>query len=541
MSETPGTVLIVGAGPAGMTAAMELARFGIPVRLVEKTPEPATTSRAISVQARTLELFEQRGIAAPLVALGNKGPYASIYGGGKRIFRLDYRSIDSKFNYTLYVSQATTEKILREALDKAGIKAERNVTMTAFAQEERDTGVSAVLQHADGSLEQFRCAYMIDAEGAHSVGRATLGLQFKGKSLEENYALGDLYVEGDLPPTDLHIFSSEFGFMGMFPLGNERFRIIASNPISEPSKDTEPSVEELQKIYDQRSHIPARFHDMSWSSWFRINSRMVHNLSVGRVFLGGDSAHIHSPAGGQGMNTGMQDMINLAWKLAMVMKGQAKPELLDTYNADRVPVIENVLTKTEDLTDTIGSENELFRSVFNHLAPWIVSLEAVEHNSTEHMSQLANNYRDSPLSVSDGRAGSLHAGDRMPDLPVTLLNREGSTDRQPKPATVFELMDPSTFTLFYSHIEDPAKTHSEIQISIGEWHYLIRGHHIAPPETGVDTFKKLFGNSPSIILVRPDGYIAFTGTDKSISKLAKYCEQWLKTESASTKRETTHA
>ena len=195
------------------------------------------------------------------------------------------------------------------------------------------------------------------------------------------------------------------------------------------------------------------------------------------------------------------------------MKGQAKPELLETYNADRVPVIENVLTKTEDLTDTIGSENRLFRSVFNHLAPWIVSIESVEHNSTEHMSQLANNYRDSPLSVSDGYFGSLHAGDRMPDLQVTLMNREGSTDQQPKPATIFELMDPSTFTLFYSHIDDPAKTHAEIQTAIGEWHYLIHGHQIAPPETGVDTFKKLFGNSPSIILARPDGYIAFTGTD----------------------------
>ena len=546
MNETPGTVLVVGAGPAGMVAALELSRFGIPVRLVEKTAEPATTSRAISVQARTLELFEQRGIAAPLVELGNKGPYASIYGGGKRVFRLDYQSIDSKFNYTLYVSQADTERILREALEKAGVKTERNVTMTAFAQQEQDTGVSAVLQHGDGKLEQFSCTYMIDAEGAHSVARATLGLQFKGKSLEDNYALGDLHVEGDLPPTDLHIFSSEFGFMGMFPLGNERFRIIASNPISKPSKDTEPSQDELQQIYDQRSHIPARFYDMSWSSWFRINSRMIHHLNVGRVFLGGDSAHIHSPAGGQGMNTGMQDMINLSWKLAMVMKGQAKPELLETYHADRVPVIENVLTKTENLTDTIGSESTLFRSVFNHLAPWIVSIESVEHNSTEHMSQLANNYRDSPLSVSDGHAGSLHGGDRMPDLPVTLLNREGFAGQQPQPSTIFELMDPSAFTLFYSHIENPAKTHSEIQTAIGEWHYLMRGHQIAPPETAGDTFKKLFGSSPSIILVRPDGYIAFTGTDKSVPKLAKFCDKWLEADSTQAKpkaknQEATHA
>ena len=144
---------------------------------------------------------------------------------------------------------------------------------------------------------------------------------------------------------------------------------------------------------------------MSWSSWFRINSRMVNRLQVGRVFLGGDSAHIHSPAGAQGMNTGMQDMMNLCWKLAMVMKGQAKPELLETYSKERIPVIQRVLKKTEAMNDAIASESRLFRSVFNHIAPWLVGMENVQHNAAEHMSQLALNYRESPLSVSGGSSG----------------------------------------------------------------------------------------------------------------------------------------
>ena len=307
MSEDLKPVLIAGAGPTGMMAAVELSRFNIPVRLIDKNDKPETTSRAIGVQARTLELLEQRGLASSLVKLGNRGLALSIYGDGKRILHLEFERISSKYNYTLFVSQAETENVLREALDKAGVTIERNLTFLALGQADRDTNLTAVLQHKDASLEQFECSYLIDAEGAHSTARGTVGLHFEGRSLVEDYALGDLHIDGDLVETDVHIFSSEHGFLGLFPMGGRRFRLMASNPISQPSKETGPSLRELQQIYDQRSHLPARFRDMSWSSWFRINSRMVGRLQLGRVFLGGDSAHIHSPAGAQGMNSGMQD------------------------------------------------------------------------------------------------------------------------------------------------------------------------------------------------------------------------------------------
>lgn len=535
MSDELKPVLIVGAGPTGLMAAVELSRFGIPVRLIEKKSEPESTSRAIGVQARTLELLEQRGLAQSLVDRGNPGLAGSIYGGGKRVFRLTFDHTDSKYRYILFVSQAETEKVLREALAEAGVPIERNLTMIALGQADRDSKLTAILQHTDGTLENFECSYLIDAEGAHSTGRGTVGLQFEGKSLQEDYALGDLYLDGDLADSDFHIFSSEHGFMGLFPMGNRHFRLIASNPLSKPSKHTGPSLEELQQIYNQRSHIGAKFRHMSWSSWFRINSRMVNRLQVGRVFLGGDSAHIHSPAGGQGMNTGMQDMINLSWKLAMVMKGQARADLLETYTADRMPVIRNVLSRTEALTHAIGSESALFRSVFNHVAPWIVSLENVQQKSTEGMSQLALNYRESSLSDSNESAGSLRAGDRLPDLPVTVFNHgemkpDESTPQEPEATTIFKLLNPSMFTLLFSNVADPAKIHAEIQNTSGPWRSLINSHHVrATP--GDDTFKKHFGNSPSIVLVRPDGYLAFTGTDRSVAKLASYCDKWLITQS----------
>ena len=527
MIEKLGTVLIAGAGPAGMMAALELSRFGIPVRLIEKTSEPATTSRAVTLQPRTLELFKQRGLVDGLIAKGNKVVAVSVYGNGARVFRLSFEGVDSEYKFELLVSQAITEQILRDGLEKAGVPIERSTTMVAFSQTERETSVTAILVRPDGSVEQFPCDYLIDGEGTHSIARSTLGLNFEGKSLEEGYALGDLHIDGPIPEGDLNIFSSEHGFMGLFPMGNQRFRLIASNPLSTPSKDTVPSIEELQQIYDQRSHIPARFHDMTWSSWFKINSRMVDRMNVGRVFLGGDSSHIHSPAGGQGMNTGIQDMVNLSWKLAMVMKGQAKSEILTTYTEDRVPVIKTVLTKTEGLTHAIGAENHLFRSVFNHIAPWIVNTEFVEHNSTERMCQLSLNYRDSSLSSAAGHAGDLHAGDRVPEMPVMLLNREGSTDQSPQATSLFALMDPSVFTLLYSNINDSARTHTAVHGAVGTFHEVIRGHQIGPAHGHEAAFKKYFGSTSSVVMVRPDGYIAFTGTEHSIPNLAKYCQQWL--------------
>jgi 2-polyprenyl-6-methoxyphenol hydroxylase-like FAD-dependent oxidoreductase len=256
-------ILIVGAGPTGLAAGMELARFGIPVRLIDKVAQPATTSRAVGVQARTLELLEQRGLAQKLVESGNQGVAVSAYGGGKRIFRLEFKELDSKYKYILFVSQAITEKTLRETVETLGVRVEWNTAMVGFSESQHRGGLTAILQHRDGSLESLACSYLISAEGAHSKVRDTLGLRFEGKSLEEQYALGDFYIDSELPDSDLHVFSSEHGFLGMFPMGNKRYRLIASNPISRPSTDTEPSIEELQQLYDQRSPIPAKFHHLS--------------------------------------------------------------------------------------------------------------------------------------------------------------------------------------------------------------------------------------------------------------------------------------
>jgi hypothetical protein len=267
---------------------------------------------------------------------------------------------------------------------------------------------------------------------------------------------------------------------------------------------------------------------------------MIDTLRAGRIFLGGDSSHIHSPAGAQGMNTGIQDMINLTWKLALVVKGEATPQLLDTYSDERVPVIRNVLTKTEGLTSAIGSENPIFRSVFNHIAPWIAGTEFVQENSTERMSQLSLNYRESPLSVADARPGEIHAGDRIPDLLLAQLSKPGE-DAYELQTNLFRLLSPDRFTLLYANITSPEKTHKQVQSLLSPWKRLVQGYQVSGVRENERQFRHVFGKDPAILLIRPDSYVAFTGSEHSVPALANYLEQWFPTQPQSADRENENA
>jgi 2-polyprenyl-6-methoxyphenol hydroxylase-like FAD-dependent oxidoreductase len=528
-------VLISGAGPTGITAALELRRFGIPVRIIEAQDGPSKTSRAIGVQARTLEELELRGLADEFVRLGNRAGGGIIYGGGRQLLRVDFTRIESRYNFLLLLSEADTERILREALAKEGTRIEFGMKMSAFAQ--NADGVTATLEHKDGRLEEVSAAYLISAEGAHSTIRSSLNLEFKGKTLDEHYALADLHVDGGLSVSDLHIFSSEHGFMGLFPLGGSHFRLIASNPPGNLSDGQDPTLEQLQAIYDQRSHIPARLRQLGWSSWFHINSRMVEKLKVGRIFLGGDAAHIHSPAAGQGMNTGIQDMMNLAWKLALVLKGQASSELLDTYQQDRLPVMRSILSRTEGLTEIVGAESPLVRGIFNHLVPWIGGLNFVEENATASISQIALNYRDSPLSTDHAAGGTLRAGDRVPELRVRAvrtereigigLRREGGVRTGSEESRLFDLLDPSRFTLLLVNIKDGASLQAQLARVLEPLRQLISVVQIQPPGGEFQKhFRESFGSRSLLVLIRPDAYVGYRGNEYSLTKLAEYCRHW---------------
>ena len=555
-------VLIAGGGPTGITAALELRRFGIPVRIVDEKEGPASTSRAVGIQARTLEEFQLRGLADDLVRIGHHATGGDIYGEGKLLVHVDFTRIPSSYNSLLLLSQNDTDRILREALESEGAAIEWGVKMIAFGQ--GSSGVTATLEHSDGSIEEIRPAYVIDAEGAHSIIRSTLGLEFKGKTLDETFVLGDVHITSDLPNSNFHIFSSPQGFLGLFPMGGSHYRLVAGNPnavnpttanpidsnpaesnptqgVAQSAEPTvgdlhaAPTLEELQAIYDQRSHIPARLHQLTWSSYFHINSRLVKNLRVGRIFLAGDAAHIHSPAGAQGMNTGIQDAMNLGWKLAFVMRGIAPEKLLDTYEEDRLPVMRSVLMGTEGMTNITGGQS-ILRTFFIHLAPLIANAEFVQKSATSHISQVALNYRASPLSQDNFGDGSLVAGDRIPDLEIRAASSpaQGAAIESRK---MFSLLNPSRFTLLLANFVDSAEVRAKLSQSSSPWPQLpwpeipwlqmIDIFEISAPagEAG-KPFAECFGVKPSISLVRPDAYIGFRGTQASTDAFTKYCNQW---------------
>ena len=391
-------VLIVGAGPTGLTAAMELSRFGVPVRLVDKLSHFSDTSRALAVQARTMELFHQRGLADEMLALGNKGRATTIYAEGKQLGRIDLSLIDSRFNYILLLAQSETERILREHVAHQGVSVETATELIAIGQGEgasNGEAVTAILRRGDGVIEELRAAFVIAADGAHSLLRHTLQLAFPGKSLEQSYALADLHADSSLSDDELSIFLAEHGLLAIFPLGNRRFRLIATEA-EEPRDAADPSLAKMQRLYDAGSHIPARLRDMVWSSQFRINSRMLAQLRFGRIFFAGDAAHIHSPAGGQGMNTGIQDMINLCWKLAFVYKGSAHDKLLDTYAKERLPVIKDIVSTTERATDLLNSDSPVVHSLLQHIAPLLLNWNSTQSTSAGLLSETHANYRNSP-------------------------------------------------------------------------------------------------------------------------------------------------
>lgn len=510
-------VLIVGAGPTGMTAAMELSRFGIPVRLVDKQEKPPTTSRALAVQARTLELFQQRGLTEEMLKIGNRGTRVVIHGDGKRLGEVHLDQIESRYNFILLLAQSETERILREQLARQGIPIERGTEMIAFAQTEASTqegvigGVRAVLRDHSEDLEELEASYLISAEGAHSIARHTLALEFEGKSLPENYALADLHLDGDVPDDALSIFVSTDGFLAVFPMGNRHFRFIALDPQKHAEGSVAPTLDELQHLYDEIAHIPACLYEMTWSSRFRINSRMLHGLRQGRVFFGGDAAHVHSPAGGQGMNTGIQDMIDLSWKLALVWQGKADSGLLDTYEEDRLPVIRSVVAKTEAATDLLNSDNAVVHTLVTHIAPILLGKDFVQHLATGLISEVVSNYRASSLSQTSHAPGSLKAGDRLPDLP-------GLGD-------LYGQLNPSLFTLLVT----PGKFEIPRE-SLTPWEGLLQIHKIEPPRDAPEAnpqFEQCFGNKAGLFLVRPDSYLGFVGSGSDFSALLDWLNRWL--------------
>jgi 2-polyprenyl-6-methoxyphenol hydroxylase-like FAD-dependent oxidoreductase len=408
-------VLVVGAGPVGLTMAAELARYGVPVRIVEKAAQRTDKSKALVLWSRTLELLDRAGCADTFVAAGHKVDAANIIAGSKTIGHISFAGVESPYPYALMLPQSDTERLLEAHLQGLGVTVERQVELVAFS----DTGgaVMATLRHADGREEAVEAAWLVGCDGAHSTVRHTLGLSFLGDTLQSDWFLADIHLQGlPLPASEMAIYWHEDGVLAVFPISPGRYRVIADIGHSEAAHPADPTLDQVQAVVDRRGPGGMAVFDPIWLAGFRINERKVGDYRSGRAFVAGDAAHVHSPAGGQGMNTGMQDAINLAWKLALVCQGAGDADkLLNSYSLERSAIGDQVLANAGRLTAVGLLKNHTAQLARNLVAGFLFGLSPVRRRMVNSMTEVSLGYADSPLNGpgSSGLGGPA-PGDRAP-------------------------------------------------------------------------------------------------------------------------------
>ena len=400
-------VLICGAGPTGLTLALELARFGVPFRIIDRAPHGAEHSQALGVQARTLELLEPAHITDRLLAVAQRVTHVQIAAGTHPLIDTDFSALPTSYPFLAMIPQRETERVMREALEALGITIERGITLSAMAQD--PDGIDVELTGASGT-ERVRVRFLAGCDGAHSAVRHHLDLPFTGFALPERFALADVHLDTALTPDTLRVhLAADGGAVALFPMRG-RWRIIVESPNALPDP---PAVAAFQTALDAQA-FPARILEAIWMANYHIHQRRVERLRAGNAFLLGDAAQIHSPIGGQGMNSGIGDAVNLAWKLALVIRDGAPPLLLDTYSEEREAVGRALLAATDYGNRLAFNANTMVRALRNAVLPVASHLPLVRDRLRENIAQLRIGYPHSRLSVngSPARRG-LRAGMRV--------------------------------------------------------------------------------------------------------------------------------
>jgi 2-polyprenyl-6-methoxyphenol hydroxylase-like FAD-dependent oxidoreductase len=438
MTEQLLPVLVVGAGPTGLTMANELARHGVRPRIIDRGSAPATTSRALVVQPRTLEIFDDIGVVEQAIAAGDPASELTITFAEKTVELEFAGQLTGPQNYTAYpeprtLSQHDTERILTDLLSKQGVEIERSLALTDLTQD--GDAVSASLRGEDGSIETARYRWVIGCDGAHSAVRKATGIPFAGSTYRDEFIMADAELDWKLPHGGLYGFPSPAGIFAAFSMpGENRYRIFGNfppGPEGPGAEYSEPTHEEFQAMVDERVPFPAKVVKEYWVTRYRVHSRTVPRYRDGRVFLVGDAAHVHSPAGAQGMNTGIQDAYNLAWKLALVERGLADESLVDSYQAERHPVGVQLLRTTDRMFSVFGGQNPLARLARGRVAPLLLGRvlagQWVRRRFIGLLAQLRLHYPNSPLNAEDG-SGWRKApapGDRAREADVMIEGRAG--------------------------------------------------------------------------------------------------------------------
>ncbi len=501
-------VIIAGAGPTGLALACQLIRYGIDFVILDKKAATTPHSKAIGVQARTLEIYEQIGIAGKLISEGAIAERARLVESGGVRGEVELTNIGegmSPYPFLLLVEQGRHEKILYDFLKANGRDVLWKTELENFSQDAQ--GVRANVKNANGETSTIEAKFLVGCDGAKSIVRHTLGMTFEGSTFERLFYVADAEIEWEFPHDALYICLAENTITAFFPMtgGENHFRIVGTFPEDETRREGEILYEEIEQQIIEDTELELDIHDVNWFSVYKVHSRRVNKFSEGRCFLAGDSAHIHTPAGAQGMNTGIQDGYNLAWKLAYVLSGKADVNILETYNEERLENAKRLLQTTDRFFD-FGASDEWFvaffrTKIFPYIANFALNFDAVKKFIFPLVSQIGINYRKSRLSVHNENF-KIRAGDRMPYFTI-----DGTS--------IYEkLTSPQFHLLTFSDGQTETFSRDEtLQDNFYDYRVYPLYPHIA----------EIFGSKNSFsVLLRPDNYIAMITDDNSLEKINEY-------------------
>ncbi|OBG99523.1 FAD-dependent monooxygenase [Mycobacterium sp. E3247] len=496
-------VLVVGAGPVGLVAAAELARRGVRVRVIDKLAQPTEHSRAIAVHARSLDMFDRMGIVDELVSTGVKTSAMECYAGHKKLARIPFGAVDSAFPFCLVTAQTETERVLGEHLQSLGVTVERNVELVALTQDA--DAVHLTLRRSDGPedgpVEQLSASWVVGSGGAHSTVRRLVGTKLAGSFTGTHVVMGDVDAEHTLDVDSWYTFFHPDGPVVVLPMRDGRIRFLA--PVRDAPGtpvNRNPSQQELQQILDQRIG-DIRLVRSHWLTGFEIHHARVPAYRWGRAFLAGDAAHIHSPAAGQGMNTGMQDAFNLGWKLAAAVNGEGGDTLLNSYEAERLPVAQHVITFTDRLTRlaTMSGVAGRIRDVVIETASHIPAARRAMANLME---EVTIGYQDSPIAVGKPPAhAKVVAGQYFPHVSDVAVHKQLSV--------VSGSQNPghTVVTIAPEQVAPAAGGDGQVQVLVTGDEASVAGYDavIADPNSVVAQRVGLTGGGR--VVIRPDGYV----------------------------------
>ena len=413
---TRSDVLIIGAGPTGLVLALWLTKLGVKSRIIDKTAGPGTTSRALAVQARTLELYNQLDLTDEVIKQGHKTRAVNLWVKGRRATRIPFEKVGAgltPYPFLMIYPQDEHERLLVSRLQALGVRVERSTELMGF--EDKGDLVTARLRRPDGTEEICEAAYIAGCDGARSLVREITGTGFPGGIYRQLFYVADVQASGPALNGELHVDLDEADFLALFPLsGDGRARLVGT--VRDERADQADRLK-FEDVSDRAiNQLQVCVEKVNWFSTYHVHHRVTEHFRKGRAFLLGDAAHIHSPAGGQGMNTGIGDAINLAWKFAAVLGGQWPETLLDSFEAERIVFARRLVATTDKVFSFATAEGPLAHVLRTRLAPLLIPAAASFVPAREYLfrsaAQITLNYRGGPLSI--GSAGQVHGGDRLP-------------------------------------------------------------------------------------------------------------------------------